>query len=192
MFILFAIPIGIAVGYLLGGRLDRLGDLRFSWPWLAIGGLIVQLALFSPTVAPIVGDAGPPIYVASTVAVLLAVLRNWRLPGLVFVAAGAASNLLAIVANGGVMPASPEAVAALGAEAAAGFSNSVVSADPALRPLTDIFALPAWFPAANVFSVGDVLIGVGVALVVALGMRAGSAVAAGRDRTAEAGPGPGG
>jgi hypothetical protein len=43
--------------------------------------------------------------------------------------------------------------------------------DPALRPLTDIFALPAWLPFANVFSIGDVLIGLGVVVVIALGMR---------------------
>jgi hypothetical protein len=68
------------------------------------------------------------------------------------------------------MPAAPDAVAALGMEASDGFSNSVVLADPALRPLTDIFALPAWVPFANVFSVGDVLIAVGVGVAIALGM----------------------
>jgi hypothetical protein len=171
MFILYAIPIGIVAGYLLGGRLGRLGDLQFRWAWLAIAGLLVQVVLFSPAVAPIVGDAGPAIYVVSTAAVLAAVVRNWRIPGLIIVALGAASNLLAIASNGGVMPASPEAVATLGTDAAEGFSNSVVMTDPALRILTDIFALPAWVPAANVFSIGDVLIGVGVAVVIALGMR---------------------
>ena len=30
-----------------------------------------------------------------------------------------------------------------------------------LGPLTDLFAMPAWLPMANIFSVGDVLIGVG-------------------------------
>ena len=171
MFILYAIPVGIIAGYLLGGRLDRLGDLRFHWAWLAVLGLLVQVVLFSPAIAERVGDLGPAIYVVSTVAVLIAVVRNWRIPGLPVVAIGAACNLLAIAVNGGVMPASPDAVAALGMEAAAGFSNSVVLADPVLRPLTDIFALPTWVPAANVFSIGDVLIGVGVALVIALGMR---------------------
>lgn len=170
MFILYAIPIGIAVGYLFGGRLDRLGDVRFEWAWLAIAGLLVQVVLFSGPVAEEVGDLGPPIYMASTAAVLVAVLRNWRVPGLSLVALGAGSNLAAIVANGGVMPASPGAVAALDMEDGAGFSNSVVMTDPALGPLTDIFALPAWLPFANVFSVGDVLIGVGVAVVIALGM----------------------
>lgn len=170
MFILYAIPIGIVVGYLLGGRLDRLGDLRFRWGGLALAGLFAQVLLFSGPVASTIGAAGPPLYLGSTAAVLLAVLRNVRIPGLVLVAAGAASNLAAIAANSGVMPAAPEAVAGLepGPE---GFSNSVVMADPALRPLTDIFALPAWVPFANVFSVGDVLIGLGVVVVIALGMR---------------------
>lgn len=178
MFILYAIPIGIVAGYLLGGRLDRLGDLRFHWAWLAIAGLVVQVVLFSPPVETMVGAAGPALYVVSTLAVLVAVVRNWRIPGLAIVAMGAASNLLAILANGGLMPASPEAVAALGWDAAEGFSNSIVMADPALRPLTDIFALPTWMPAANVFSVGDVLIGIGVVLVIALGMRGGTRVSA--------------
>ena len=69
------------------------------------------------------------------------------------------------------MMCATDAVAVLGTESGPGFSNSVVMADPALRPLTDIFALPGWVPFANVFSVGDVLIGVGVATVIALGMR---------------------
>jgi hypothetical protein len=171
VFILYAIPVGIIAGYALGGRLERLGDLRFEWAWLAVAGLLVPVVLFAAPVAAAVGDLGPPVYVGSTAAVLAAVIRKWRLPGLGLVAAGAAANLAAIAANGGVMPASPDAVDALGLEYGVGFSNSVVMADPALRPLTDIFALPAWVPLANVFSVGDVLIGIGVALAIALGMR---------------------
>jgi hypothetical protein len=171
VFILYAIPIGIVLGYIWGGRLERLGAIRFAWGPLAIGGLLVQVFLFTPPIEDVIGDLGPPIYVISTAAVLAAVLRNWRIPGLPIVALGAASNLAAILANGGLMPTSPEAVAALGLEAGDGFSNSVVMTDPALRPLTDIFVLPTWLPFANVFSVGDVLIGVGVVLVIALGMR---------------------
>ena len=54
-----------------------------------------------------------------------------------------------------------------------GFSNSAVLEDPALAPLTDIFALPAWLPFSNVFSIGDVLIALGIVLVIAIGMRRG-------------------
>jgi len=172
VFILYAIPVGIIAGYLLGGRLDRLAAIRFRWAPLALLGLAVQVALFTEPLASSVGEAGPPIYVASTALVLVAVLRNLDIPGVAIVALGAAANLLAIVANGGFMPADPDALAAIGG-IAPGYSNSSVVADPALEPLTDIFAIPAWVPFANVFSVGDVLIGVGVAMTIAIGMRAG-------------------
>ncbi len=128
--------------------------------------------LFSEAVAGVVGrDIGALIYVASTAAVLVAVLRNLRLPGIALVALGAVSNLAAVVANGGVMPTTEAALATAGLTDGPGFSNSAVVADPALAPLTDIFALPSWVPLANVFSIGDVLIGVGVVVLLAVGMR---------------------
>ena len=170
MFILYAIPLGIIGGYLAGGRLDRLSTVRFRWAPLALLGLAVQVALFSDPLATMVGEAGPPIYVASTAAVLVAVLRNLDVTGLPIVAIGAASNLVAIVANGGYMPADPDALAAIGG-IAPGYSNSSITADPVLYPLTDIFAIPAWVPFANVFSIGDVLLGIGVAVTIAAGMR---------------------
>jgi Family of unknown function (DUF5317) len=176
VFVLYAIPIGIALGFLMGGRLDRLGELRFEWGWLAIAGLAVQVVLFSGLVGGAVGrGVGEAIYVASTGAVLVAVWRNLSVPGLPLVAIGAISNLIAIVANEGIMPTTHAALAAAGLSAEDGFSNSAVVADPAVAPLTDIFAMPPWLPFANVFSVGDVLIGLGIVLVIALGMRGGGA-----------------
>ena len=172
MFILYAFPIGILVGYLMGGRLDRLGELRFRWGWLAMAGLLVQVVLFSGAMDVVAGDGlGATIYVASTAVVLIAVLRNLRLRGIALVALGAASNLAAIVANGGVMPTTLGALAAAGLDPQDGFSNSAVLTDPVLAPLPDIFALPPWLPSANVFSIGDVLIGLGVVVVIAVGMR---------------------
>ena len=174
MFILYAIPIGIVAGYLTGGRLEGLGGLQFHWAPVAILGLIVQIVLFSAPLTENIGDLGPPTYVASTAAVLVAVVRNSAIPGVAVVAVGAASNLLAIVANGGYMPADSVALAAIGGIAPA-YSNSTVIAHPALVPLTDIFALPTWVPFTNVFSVGDMLIGVGVAGAIAIAMRHGRA-----------------
>ena len=173
MFILYAIPVGILAGSLLGGRLDRLSAIRFRWAPLAILGLAVQVALFSDPLAGMAGDAGPPIYVASAVAVFVAVVRNLDVAGLPIVAIGAASNLLAIVANGGSMPADPGAAAAIGGVAPN--SNSSVTTEPVLAPLTDLFAIPAWVPFANVFSIGDVLLGIGIAVTIAIGMRRGAA-----------------
>ncbi|TMQ15063.1 MAG: hypothetical protein E6J91_13975 [Deltaproteobacteria bacterium] len=102
-------------------------------------------------------------------------VANLRLTGVFLVVAGAASNLAAIVANGGVMPASPEALATVGAAIGA-HTNSAVVAHPSVEPLTDIFATPSWVPFANVFSVGDLLIGVGVAVAIASAMRGSTRV----------------
>lgn len=173
VFVLYAVVIGVIVGFALGGRLEGLGQLRFRWGPVAIGGLAVQLLVFGPFAA-LVGAAGTALYVGSTLAVLAAVLRNVSVPGLIVVALGAVSNLAAIVANGGVMPADPAAAALAGLSSANGeFSNSAVTADASLRPLTDIFAIPAGLPLANVFSVGDVLIGIGVGVAIVAGMRLG-------------------
>jgi hypothetical protein len=171
VFILYAVVAGLIVGALLGGSPANLGRLTIRWWPLALAGLAVQLVLFSDIGARLVGDLGPAVYLASTLSVLAVVLRNLRLPGLALVAIGAISNLVAIMANGGSMPADPAAIASLGDRVPPSYSNSVVVADPILRPLTDIFAMPAWLPLANVFSLGDVLIGVGIGAAVAAGMR---------------------
>lgn len=176
MFMLYALVIGALVGRLGGGRLERLGSVRFRWAPLALAGLLGQIVLFSTPLGALLGPIAPPLYVATTALVLLVVVRNLGLPGvgvpgLALVALGSLSNLAAVVANGGFMPADPGALAALGIVLGEGYSNSVVVASPALRPLTDLYALPAWVPFASVFSVGDVLIAVGVAVAVIVAMR---------------------
>jgi hypothetical protein len=182
MFLLYAIVMGLVVGFLVGGRLSGLAALEFRWAPLAILGLAIQIALFSGPISDRVGDLGPWIYVVSTSLVLIVVLRNLRITGLPIVALGAASNLLAIVANGGYMPASPGAAAAAGRDAATTYSNSAITDAAALAPLTDIFALPQWLPMHNVFSIGDVLIGLGVVVAIAAAMRRGAVEAGGASR----------
>jgi Family of unknown function (DUF5317) len=171
MFILYALVIGLVLGVVLGGRLAGLADLQFRWGGAMFLGLLIQVLLFSTPLADQVGAAGPPIYVGSTALVLVALLRNWRITGVPVIGVGAISNLSAIVANGGYMPADPGALAAIGGNIPTSYSNSTVVAHPALQPLTDIFVLPRWLPFANVFSIGDVLIALGVCLVIVAAMR---------------------
>ena len=171
MFIVYAIPIGLLLGLALGGRIERLAELRFRWAPVAFIGLAVQIALFSAIGGAVAGSAGPAIYIASSLAVLAAVVRNLPLAGMPLVALGALSNLLAIAANGGYMPADTGALALAGLDPTSGYSNSVVLAVPALAPLTDVYALPAGIPLANVFSLGDVAIGLGIVVAIASAMR---------------------
>jgi hypothetical protein len=170
MFILYAVLIGLALGLLLHGRPASLGEIRLHWQWLMIGGLTVQVALFSEQVSSWIGAAGPPLYVASTAVVVAAVLRNRDIVGMPIVAYGALCNLAAILANGGFMPASASALASLGKLAPSVYSNSSVVAAPELAAFTDQFALPRWLPFANVFSFGDMVIAIGVVFVIVAAM----------------------
>lgn len=178
MFLLYAVALGVLAGFLTGGRPSGLGALPVRWPAVALAGLAFQVVLFTDAVAGRVGDLGPPLYVGSTLVVLAAIVRNADIPGIRLVVAGAVSNLAAILANGGYMPASLDALTSLGKGAPEIYSNSSVVPAPVLEPLTDIFALPAWLPGANVFSVGDILIGFGMALVIVLAMHRPAAASA--------------
>ena len=174
MFILYAVLAGLVLGDLSGGNPARLGDLRFVWAPLIAFGLGLQVLLFSTPLGDALGTAAPAVYVASNIAVLIAVARNLAIPGLPVVLIGGAANLAAILANGGYMPVSPAALAALGRSGAEGYSNSRlfdgVGAGAVLGALTDLFAMPAWLPMANVFSIGDACIGVGIAIAVVAAM----------------------
>jgi hypothetical protein len=175
MLLLYFIVAGLLVGWLVGGRMSGVAGVRFRWWGVALGGLFLQLLLFAPPVAAQVGAAGPALYVASTMAVLAALLRNIRLPGLMMVASGALLNLLVIAANGGYMPSSPEAWFRLNGVAAlpAGdYTNSTLAGALTAFPyLGDILVLPRPLPLANVFSLGDLLIGLGAAWFLVRTMR---------------------
>jgi hypothetical protein len=171
MFILYAVLVGLVAGMLIGGRWSGLAALSIRWAPAIVVGMVAQVILFFGPVTELVGGFGPPLYVASTMLVVVAMVRNWSVPGIPVVVVGAACNLVAIVANGGYMPSTAAAMAAAGRHVSEAYTNSSLVADPVLWPLTDIFALPRWLPLNNVFSIGDVLVGIGLAATIAVAMR---------------------
>ncbi len=113
MLLVYAVAIGIVVGVATRGRLSELASVHIRlWP-VALAGLLFQVLLFSSPVAASVGSLGPSLYVMSTALVLASLIVNLRQPGFWLIIVGAFLNFAAIVANGGYMPASPDAVAAL-------------------------------------------------------------------------------
>ena len=153
----------------------NLEHLRFEWWPLALAGLVVQLVLFADPIQEQVGPEGPLIYVLSTFAVLAALLRNLRLPGLPILAVGAVLNLIVIVANGGYMPSSPAAwleltgAASLPVET---YSNVALIGPGTVLPfLGDIFVFPRPLPMAPAFSLGDAIIALGAVVFLVTAMR---------------------
>ena len=177
MFMLYAILIGLLAGLITGGRLGRLAELHLHWIPVAIAAMLVQTVLFTPAVWIAVGDLVPIIYVASMVVALVVVLRNLRQAwALSLVALGTLSNLVAILMNGGFMPVTAEALGIAAPTVTRHGGNSVLTADPAVTFLVDRFVMPEWLPFATVYSVGDVLIGIGIVLVIAIAMQPARAV----------------
>jgi hypothetical protein len=147
---------------LAGGRLGALVEVRLRQVWAIFAGLGLEIAAIDLPGLP--EGARAALMVAAYPVLAVFLVANWRVPGIPVVALGGALNLLAIAANGGVMPASPAALAGAGLDPAApGFQNSTALADPRLAFLGDVFSTPASWPLSNVFSVGDVLIALGVA-----------------------------
>ena len=165
MLLLYAVALGLICGLVTRGDIHALGTVRVRFWQVALAGLAFQLLLFTQPLAAMVGALGPSLYVVSTTAVLMALVINLRQPGFALILVGALANFAVVTLNGGQMPASPEAYMALNGVAAVpttDFSNSALAGPhTVLAFLGDNYVLPRPFPLANVFSIGDVLIGVG-------------------------------
>ncbi|MBK9709839.1 MAG: DUF5317 domain-containing protein [Kouleothrix sp.] len=163
----------IAVALLRGGSLSSFAALPLRWPALAILGFALQLLIFTPFArAPLIAVATAPLYTLSLALVAVWVARNWRIPGMALIAVGLLLNVAAVAANGGHMPISPEAARFAGrygqyVTSDMSVARPAVSADGQARLwlLTDIIGLPKEVPFATVWSIGDVLLTLGVAIL---------------------------
>jgi Family of unknown function (DUF5317) len=162
VFLVAAVVLSTLTVPLAGGRLDALAELRLRRVWAIYAAL--ALAVLGVGLPGLPDWARSSLLVAAYPVGAVFVLANRWLPGMPLAALGAALNLLAIAANGGVMPASVAALEAAGLPVdEPGFESSAVLDDPRLAFLGDVFAVPASWPLSNVFSIGDVLIGLGLA-----------------------------
>jgi hypothetical protein len=150
---------------LFGGKLVRLGDIRVRAFWAAGLALAMQLVIIDILDHVLPQSAATVLHLVSYALAVWFILANAHIPGLWIVVWGGGLNLIAIAANHGVMPASPEAVRTAGLIEDVGFSNSVATPNARFAGLGDVFALPKRFPLSNVFSVGDIILVIGLAVV---------------------------
>ncbi|WP_062137837.1 DUF5317 domain-containing protein [Demequina aestuarii] len=132
---------------------------RWRWPALVWVALALQVVIMQ---IDALHRIAPVMHILTYVAAGVFLWLNRAMPGALIVGLGALSNGVTIALNGGVLPARAGAVEAAGLGADDAFANSAVVEDPVLPWLGDNFAWPDPLPLANTFSVGDVLIVVGV------------------------------
>ena len=148
---------------LAGGQLSRLSGYRFAHAWAIVAALAVQIVIISLLPEQ---EWQPVAHLVSYALAVFFLWANRRIAGLWLAALGTGLNVVAITANGGVMPATRGALAAAGRlSESVQFANSAVLSQPNLGFLGDVFAIPRPLPLANVFSAGDVCIVLGAALI---------------------------
>jgi MFS family permease len=164
--------LGVAIAWALGADLLRASGVRLRATALVFLALAIQLVIFTGLREAVPTEGQVPLHIFSYALLVAFLAANGRRLGLVVAAAGLASNLLVILANGGRMPVSSAAWRASGRSlhsiAASGIynNNTLAGGHPRLAWLGDIFPLPLGGLLGNAVSVGDLLIVLGLTIFV--------------------------
>lgn len=168
--------LGLAAGLLRGGSLRDLATLRVRHAWLPLlaFGLQASFVLFARDPASIPTWLRTFVLLITYGGMFGFLLLNRHLPGSRVLLAGAALNAAVMLANGGFMPVTPQALArsghtgyitTQGGDQFVRRSKDIVleKEDTRLWLLSDVFGIPAPLPFSSNFSPGDLLIGLGAA-----------------------------
>lgn len=172
MVLLWALLLGFFIGLVRHRGLAHLAELKLRAGWLVLLAVLVQILILplGPGAKPIVTWGMEFLHIGSYLLLLLFAVLNYRERALWLMALGMLSNFIVITVNGGHMPASLDALRAAGRTATVEklltdgvFGNVVLMSETTkLNFFGDILWLPGWVPFANAFSIGDLLLGVGV------------------------------
>jgi hypothetical protein len=160
LLVLIAVAAVVSVP-LAGGQLTRLAGLQVRAIWAVLLCAAIQVVITSVVRG---GDHSLHVglHLGSYLLVGWFLVANRKLIGMPLVSLGVTLNVVAITANGGVMPAAATALRIAGIDTSGGFANSDAVAHPRLLALGDVIPVPGPWPIGNVMSVGDLLIVVGV------------------------------
>ncbi len=175
MILVAAFVLSVAWGLAQGGSLRAVASLPLRGGGIALLAFALQIYLiyFPEARAEGLFSARVLILIASYLLLFAVIWKNRALPGVWVIGAGLVANFTVMLANGGYMPITREALAAVGhlqnvtnAEAGA----RVLATKDVVLPheqtnlwfLSDIFVAPPPFPIPSVFSLGDAFIAVGV------------------------------
>ena len=180
MFILYAVVLGIVLGYVTKGKLKYIILRPLYWKGLAFLAFAIQLVIFSNLSFT---ETIPTTFITilhyfSYLCLLVFMMRNIKNWGITVVGIGIFLNALVIFLNGGRMPTIPENLkntsfwqsADLITQGDALKNSAKMTGETLLPWLGDIFYLPPWLPLSNVFSIGDIFIAVGVCIYIVINM----------------------
>ena len=160
-----------------GRALGQIAALPLHSLWLAGLALVLQWPLMQAPGGPIQRvQVQQALFLLSLLLLLIFVWQNRHLIGIRMVGLGVICNLLVILANGGWMPITPQTLAQINPGSVPGqwptqlhYGHSkdiiVLQEQTRLWGLSDILVLPWPFQRPTAFSLGDLLIALGIILL---------------------------
>lgn len=175
MLLAIAAILGTLGGLWHGGRLSHFARLPFRWPALFLAGLLLRTIAFSRVVTD--SRLALALYVVALLLLGVGLAVNRRIVGSEFVLLGLLLNAAVILANGGAMPVSAEALQLVGHYDFAlqlrdeGPVGHVRLLEPGARLwfLADVIPLSPLPGLRIVLSVGDLFIATGTLLIFYIG-----------------------
>jgi hypothetical protein len=176
MILAAAVLVGLAASLLRHRKrtLSRIAAIPLRSAWLLLLALALQLPLLREATASIQDlRVQQALFLLSYPLLLVFVWRSRRLGAILIVGLGIACNLAVVVANGGWMPITPEALTRINPGSVAeqwstgthySYSKDIILAreDTRLGALSDALIAPPPFPWPTAFSVGDLVVALGV------------------------------
>ncbi|AOY75699.1 DUF5317 domain-containing protein [Clostridium formicaceticum] len=174
--VLEAIVLGLIVGKIRGGQFRRLGitTLRFSWVILLAFSLRLAISVMISLGHPVVIHYRMILYLASYILLFVALFFNMHFKCMWLITIGSITNFLAILLNKGSMPINMETLEKFG------FENMLTSIQlgvlPQYIPMEEAelystylgkgLSMPSIYPLKQIFSIGDLLIVIGIFFLV--------------------------
>ena len=179
MILALAVAVGLAVSLAChrSRAFRRIAAIPLRSAWLALLALALQWPLLRAPAGPVqrIG-VQQALFLLSHLLLLGLVWRNRQLSGIRIVGLGVVCNLLVIAVNGGLMPITPEALVRINPgstlaqwpiSAHYGYSKDIILLKENVRlwALSDVLVIPPPFPRPTAFSLGDLLIAVGIVVL---------------------------
>jgi hypothetical protein len=179
MILALAVVVGFAASLVRyrGRVFGQIAAIPLRSLWLAPLALVLQWPLLRAPADPPKGlVVQTTLFLLSYLVLLGFVWLNRRLIGVLIAGLGIVCNLVVIVVNGGLMPITPDTLAAINAGSRSeqwpvgdhyGHSKDIIllRQDTKLWALSDLLVIPPPFPKPFAFSLGDLLIAVGIVVL---------------------------
>ena len=179
MILAVAVLLGVVASLIRhrGQTANQIAGIPLRSIWLALLALALQVPLLRAPSGPTQSlGIQQGLFLLSHLLLLAFVWRNWRLTGIQVLGLGVLCNILVIAANDGFMPITPETLVRINPGSSWGqwplgyhYGGSKDIILPRIRTdlwlLSDIMVLPPPFPWPTAFSLGDILIAIGIVVL---------------------------